>query len=139
MNKFETFEELILIVSASINFPLILSNNYIGIKIKDGYYYDGFFTSNTPILYNSPLPQLVMKTHKIEYSIKNIFNINDNCVELLIFRGFIEGEKFLNGEKNLPFEWIDKNLKKKNKKNKSLYLINLFFIIINTYKYIVKK
>ena len=132
-NNFNSFEELILIVSASINFPFILSNNYRGIKIGNDYYYDGVFTSNMPILYNSPYPQLVMKTHKIEYPLKYVFNITDECIELLIFRGFIETEKFLNDNNNklpllLPFSWIDKNLKKKEKKNnKFFYIINLLF------------
>ena len=73
------------------------------------------------------------KTHKIEYPLKYVFNITDECIELLIFRGFIETEKFLNDNNNklpllLPFSWIDKNLKKKEKKNnKFFYIINLLF------------
>ena len=115
-NNFNSLEELILIVSASINVQFLLSKNYMGIKIGNDYYYDGVFTSNTPLLYDSAYPQLLMKTHKIEYPLKNAFNLNDECIELLIFRGYIETEKFLNGEnKKLPFSWINKNLKKKKK------------------------
>ena len=129
-NNFNSFDELLLIATASTNVPFILSNNYTGIKIGNDYYYDGVFTSNTPILYDSPYPQLVMKTHKIEYPLKYAFNIKDECIELLIFRGFIETDKFLNNDnKKLPFFWIDKNLKKKEKKiiKKTFYLINILF------------
>ena len=129
-NVFNTFDELILIVSASLNVPFLLSKHYMGIKIGKYYYYDGLFSCNTPILYDSPYPQLVMKTHRIEYPFKNIFKINDRCIELLIIRGFIETDKFLNKEvdNKLPFSWIDKNLKKKEKKNKTFYIINILTI-----------
>ena len=127
-NKFETLNELLLIISAAVNVPFLLSNKYMGININNNYYYDGLFTSNTPILYNSEYPQLVMKTHKIEYPLKYAFSVNDECIELLMIRGFIETEKFLNEDnKSLPFSWIDKNLKNKNKNNKSFYLVNLIF------------
>ncbi len=98
-----------------MNVPFLLSKHYFGIKIGKYSYYDGLFTSNTPILYDSPYPQLVMKTHRIEYPFKNIFNINENCIELLIIRVYIETDKFLNNGPNkyLPFSWIEKNLQKK--------------------------
>ena len=133
-NKFNTFDELISIVSASLNVPFILSDHYGGIKIGGYRYYDGLFTCNTPIQYNSDYPQLVMKTHKIEYPYKHLFTINDNCIELLIIRGYIETEQFLNNEiddKKLPFVWIPKNLQKKEKTNKSFYYIN--FALISWY------
>jgi hypothetical protein len=129
-NKFNTFDELILIVSASLNVPFLLSTHYGGIKIGNNRYYDGLFTCNTPILYNSPYPQLVMKTHKINYPLKHIFSINDNSIELLIIRGFIETDLFLNNNtnNNNPFSWIDKHLQKKEKKDKKLYIINIITI-----------
>jgi hypothetical protein len=131
LNKFNSLDELLLIVSASLNVPVLLSNNYMGIKIGKNYYYDGLFSCNTPIIFNSPYPQLVMKTHKIEYPLKYIFNINDNCIELLMIRGYIETDHFFNNKNNktLPFSWIDKKLNKKEKKNKSIYIINLLFIL----------
>ena len=144
-NKFNTLDDLILIVSASFNVPFILSNHYGGIKIGPYRYYDGLFTCNTPIQYNSQYPQLVMKTHKVEYPLKYIFNVNDECIQLLLIRGYIETDKFLNNDtqhKNLPFIWINKNLDKKenekNKhKNKSFYFVNLTIMslyILLTYK-----
>jgi hypothetical protein len=71
-----------------------------------------------------------MKTHRIEYPFKYIFNITDRCIELLILRGYIETNKFLNKEieTKLPFSWIDKNLQKKKKRNKSFYIINILAI-----------
>ena len=131
-NKFDTFDELILIISAAINVPFIISNYYRGIKINNNYYYDGVFVENTPILFDNNFPQLVMKTHKIDYPLKNMFSINDKYIELLIIRGFIETDKFLNNTDStnkFPLYWIDKNLKKKEKKNKCFYIVNILTII----------
>lgn len=129
-NNFNSNDELLLYVSAAINVPFLISNNYMGIKINNNYYYDGVFVCNTPIQYNSQLPQLVFKTHKIEYPLKYAFSIKDKCIELLMIRGFIETDKFFRTEQSDTLFWIDKNLQKKTvvKRNKCFYIINLLSI-----------
>ena len=130
VNNFNSNDELLLYVSAAINVPFLISNHYRGIKINNNYYYDGVFVCNTPIQYNNALPQLVLKTHKIEYPLKYAFSLNDKCIELLMIRGFIETDDFfITGQSN-TLCWIEKNLQKKIvvNKNKCFYIINLLSI-----------
>jgi len=128
INEFNSFEHLLNIIDASINIPFILSSNYEGVIIDGSRYYDGGLTNNTPIIYNNDLPQLVLKTHEIDYPITKKFWLNDPYLELLIIRGAIESFDFFTNNtnnKNLPIEWIDKNYKKSEIQ---YYKINIQYI-----------
>jgi len=131
INEFNSFEHLLDIIDASINIPFILSSKYEGVIIDGSRYYDGGLTNNTPIIYNNDLPQLVLKTHEIDYPITKKFWLNDPYLELLITRGAIESFDFFTNKvnNNLPIEWIDKN----HKKNK----IEYYKIDIKYIKYIL--
>ena len=127
INEFNSFEHLLDIIDASINIPFILSSKYEGVIIDGSRYYDGGLTNNTPIIYNNDLPQLVLKTHEIDYPITKKFWLNDPYLELLITRGAIESFDFFTNKvnNNLPIEWIDKN----HKKNKiEYYKIDIKYI-----------
>jgi predicted patatin/cPLA2 family phospholipase len=116
INEFNSFEHLLDIIDASINIPFILSSKYEGVIIDGSRYYDGGLTNNTPIIYNNDLPQLVLKTHEIDYPITKKFWLNDPYLELLITRGAIESFDFFTdntNNNNLPIEWLDKNYRKK--------------------------
>lgn len=130
INTFSSNDELLLVVSAAINVPFITSYNVRGVKINNDYYYDGVLVCNTPIQYNSSLPQLVLYTHKIDYPLKYKFSINDDLIELLMIRGYIETEEFLNSLENnsKTICWIDKNLERKEKPNRCFYVVNILTI-----------
>ena len=130
INTFETFDYLIQVIEASINIPYIISHNCYGTLINNELYYDGGFTRNTPLIYNNDLPQLLVKTHKINYPLISKFFLNDAYLELLVLRGIFESyDFFIENTKNkqLPIYWIDKNYNKKT----------IPFIQKNIIKYII--
>lgn len=132
INKFETFEDLIKIVEASINIPYVISPTCKGTIINGISYYDGGFTKNTPIIYNNDLPQLLLKTHEIDYPILKKYFSNDPYLELLIFRGAIESYDFFTNNtnnKNVPIYWIDGRYEKKIKKKENYKYIKFFIPI----------
>jgi len=128
ISKFKSKKDLLGIIHATSCIPYFTNKNILGVKINDNIYYDGAFTNNLPILKNNDIPQLIFHTNNVEYTHNYIFNTNDKCPELLILRGVIEMEKFikqlssndshnkdiLNVNKNIPIEWINKNIEKTN-------------------------
>ncbi len=111
ITTFMSRKYLIDVLSASIYLPLFTTTHITGIKINNNYYFDGWFVKNVPIIYNNDLPQLVIRTYKIDYNPKHIFTLTDNCPELLIIKGALEMEQFICGVKILdkPFKWHLKN------------------------------
>lgn len=118
INEFKSNNELLNAVSASINVPIILSNNLLGINFNNNdsithtNLYDNVFINNLPIIYNNDLPQLVLKPHRFSYNYT--FSLNDDCIELLMIRGLIDAHNFFKSNKNIEtINWIEPNLIKK--------------------------
>jgi len=124
---FESNDDLINVLSASINIPLLTSNNIYGQKIKKDICYDGFFSRITPVIYDNDLPQLVIKTYNVYYPSYLILKPNDSYIELLSLRGLLESKNFfknnINSKKTIY--WLEKN----NKKPKNIFEKNLYIII----------
>lgn len=148
INHFETFEDLILALSASINIPWFTTYSWFGtvlkhaslskrdgtvIKhaclsfgegtiIKESRCYDGLFTSIVPSIRSEihDIPQLEISTHKVLYPKRHTLHPGDNHIYLLSLRGLIESFEFFNGQKNNIIKWIEPEKKLKNTK---LYLI----------------
>ena len=123
INYFKSRQHLLDVLSASIFLPGFTSQNVTGILIENERYFDGWFHSNIPINKNNDLPQLVIETHNVNYDSKHIFTMTDNCPELLIIKGAIEMEQFLNNKhiSSLPLKWYKNN---KNNKNNQIIINN---------------
>jgi hypothetical protein len=131
IDKFDSNEHLLNVLSASIKIPYLTSNEIFGCRINNNIYYDSFFTRITPIIYNNDLPQLVIKTVSINYLNSLSLKPNDSFIELLVLRGLYESKHFLTVNKNNDsIFWIEKSYSK-NKKNKKYIIIPLLFYLFS--------
>ena len=82
--------------------------------------------------------QLIIETHNVNYNSNHIFTFTDTCPELLIIKGAIEMEQFLNNKHitSLPIKWYtnSKNNKMNNHNNKykitNIFLLLMFIIML---------
>ena len=113
-DKFDSNDHLLQVLSASIKIPYLTSKSIFGEKINSYYYYDGFFTRIAPIIFNSDLPQLFVKTYATNYSNSLSLKPVDSHIELLSLRGAYESKKFFKYEKkNKILKWIEPKYKRK--------------------------
>jgi hypothetical protein len=114
VTNFYSKQHLIDVLSASIFIPFITSTGWQGILIGEHYYFDGWFVGNIPVNINNDIPQLVIETHNVNYDSNHILTMTDVCPELLIIKGAIEMEHFLNNKHVdiLPIKWYEKTNKK---------------------------
>jgi len=125
-DKFESNEHLLKVLSASIKIPFLTSNDLLGEKINNKYYYDGFFIRLSPIIFNNDLPQLFIRTYATNYSNTLSLKPFDSHIELLSLRGLYESKKFFKYDKqNKIIKWIEPN----NQKKKSFYQKYYYLIL----------
>lgn len=133
IDKFETFDDLINAISASINIPWLTSSNIYGTIINGSRCYDGCFTSVVPIFcpQTHDLNQLVLLTHKVVYPKKLTLYPGDSHIYLLALKGLIEAKDFFTKKsEHHIIKWIDKSrYKPKSKsKNKLVIIPSLMFV-----------
>jgi hypothetical protein len=127
IDHFETFEDLIKALSASINIPYLTSRSLTGTWINDFRCYDGLFTSIVPSIQFHNIPQLEISTHKVLYPTRYTLNPGDPHIYLLGFRGLIEAQNFFNGLNNFNsiIRWIEPRTGNKQKSNFKSYKLDL--------------
>jgi len=126
IDQFETFEDLILAISASINIPYLTSSSWTGTWFKGSRCYDGLFTSIIPSIKskNHDIVQLEVATHRVLYPKRHTLHPGDSHIYLLSLRGLIETHEFFNGKINNIIRWIEPGSDFENKKKSfRLYLI----------------
>jgi len=127
IDHFETFDDLILAISASINIPWLTSNNLYGTVINGSRCYDGFFSSIVPIFcpQTHDLNQLVLLTHKVTYPKRLTLYPGDSHIYLLALKGLIEAKEFFTKkDEHSIIKWIDKT-KTKPTSSKTKYKLVL--------------
>ena len=136
IDTFHSNEHLLKVLSGAIKVPYVTSNTFWPEKINNNYYYDAYFVRMTPIIYNNDLPQLLIKTHLINYSNRLSLNPNDSFIELLSLRGLYESKKFLmNNNKNRSIKWIEKNYVEKKKVNYIIFIIPAIFYVYSIFNF----
>jgi len=134
-DKFESNDHLLKVLSASIKIPFLTSNSILGEKINNHYYYDGFFTRISPIIYNNDLPQLLIKTYIANYPNSLSLKPIDSHIELLALRGLHESKKFFKDDKkHHTLEWIEKNNNNIVLKQYKYIIIPFLFFVVSIYK-----
>jgi hypothetical protein len=139
IDHFETFDDLILSISASINIPCLTSSNIYGTIINGSRCYDGCFASLVPIFCPRihDLNQLVLLTHKVTYPKRFTLYPGDPHIYLLALKGLIEAKDFFTKkDEHSIIKWIDKTKYKTKSKPKYrlviipgiMYLYSLFFV-----------
>ncbi len=135
IDSFDTFDDLINAISASINIPLLTSNNFYGIKINGSRCYDGCFTSLVPTFcpHIHDLNQLVLLTHKVPYPKRFTLYPGDSHIYLLALKGLIEAKDFFTKKsEHRVIKWIDKtkinNKFEKKNKFKLIFIPGLMWI-----------
>jgi len=111
IEHFNTFDDLILAISASINIPFLTSYDVYGTMIGSSRCYDGFFTSIVPIFcpQTHDLDQLVLFTHKVIYPKRFTLYPGDSHIFLLSLRGLVETKDFFTKkDEHRVIKWIDK-------------------------------
>ena len=132
IDHFETLDDLINAISASINIPWLTSNNIFGTIINGSRCYDGCFTSIVPIFcpQTHDLNQLVLLTHRVNYPKRLTLWPGDSHIYLLALKGLIEAKDFFtNKSEHDIIKWIDKKHKPRSKSKYKLIIIpSLMFI-----------
>jgi len=132
VTNFTSKQHLINVLSAAIFLPYVTSNNISGILIDNNRYFDGWFNGNIPYINDNDIPQLVIETHNVDYNSKHTFSLTDNCPELLIIKGAIEMEQFINNKhiSFLPIKWYVED----NKQILNIFTVPLIMLIISFIK-----
>jgi len=149
-SKYESKKHLLDCISASICIPFIIKNNFpYSIKIKNDYYIDGGFISNTPIKITNE-HQLVISNFLVEYPILYTYTLTDPKIEKIIIKGLIDCVDFFKNNKKINTINFHKNHNKKNNKlnlnsnnqliiNIGLGLLGLIYFSFIINKIIIKK
>lgn len=134
IDKFESNEHLLDVLSASIKIPFWTSNEIYGCNIKNNIYYDSFFTKITPIIYNNDLEQLVIKTVSVNYLNKYSLTPADSFIELLALRGLYESTDFFKSNKNSnTIFWVNKYYKKEKKSKLYIIIPIVLYLLVNIF------
>lgn len=115
IDRFDSFDDLINSISASINIPWFTSNSCTGTIINGSRCYDGIFTSIVPSLSFHDVPQLEISTHRVLYPKRHTLHPGDSHIYLLGIRGLIETKNFFTSHftpNNGIIRWIESKTKK---------------------------
>ena len=115
IDHFDSKLHLMQVLHASSYIPFITTNNFKGVNIKGERYFDGAFTNYNPTNFENDIPQLVFHTWDVDYPLTNTFSFNDPFPEIIILKGLLEFEKFIENlkdnefhkNKKIPIKWIE--------------------------------
>lgn len=89
---------------------------------------DGGFTNNCPIFVDGSRRQLVFRLFEVEYPWRLLVNPQDTCIDVLVLRGAILMQRFLQGEPTDSIAWLEKREKKSSLKIKPNYYLRMSMV-----------
>jgi hypothetical protein len=127
ISEFTSNDDLVQACCASSAIPWVTMTEFFR-YYRGTYVCDGGIYNNTPIFPDGVRRQLVFRLSEVEYPFRMMVKAIDTCIDVLVLRGALIMQRFLQGEVTDSIAWLDQNQTKKDLAKRPNYMLRRTFI-----------
>lgn len=122
ISEFSSNDDLVQTCCASSAIPWVSQTEFFR-YYRGKYVCDGGIFNNTPVFPDGIRRQLVFRLVEVEYPFRLMVKALDTCIDVLVLRGALIMQRFLQGEVTDSIAWLDEKQSKKDLQRKPNYTL----------------